>query len=316
MQRDVAPAGLKPQPAFVVGNQPVRFHVCEQLGGVRRLHLEGASHGLKSGRLAVGLGFEDELERVLAAEAGRHPPRLPPPCNKADPRQEKCGGKKSNNQRKDGFIHDNKTARSPLPAIHFEAVNEETLKNLVLPNIDDLDKPCGSGCQTATGPRTGMKKKKPGRMARRRTTPAAAQPAPTISSEDYLERIDELITCKGYARVVDIAARLVVSQPSVTAMVKRLADAGYLHYERYRGLALTDLGRSVALGIKSRHATLQRCLSLLGVDEATQEQDIEGLEHCLSATTLQRLGDLADFFESRPEVLKEFQNGVVRRSQR
>lgn len=146
---------------------------------------------------------------------------------------------------------------------------------------------------------------------RGRTNPAAGQRAPTSSSEDYLERIEELIASKGYARVVDIAARLEVSQPSVTAMVKRLADAGYLHYERYRGLAMTDLGRSVAQGIRSRHATLQRCLSLLGVDEATQEQDIEGLEHCLSAATLQRLGELADFFESHPAVLKEFQAGIA-----
>lgn len=164
-----------------------------------------------------------------------------------------------------------------------------------------------------------MKTKKTSRNRRLRppaATAAAALQAPTISSEDYLERIDELITSKGYARVVDIAARLAVSQPSVTAMVKRLADAGYLHYERYRGLAMTELGRAVAQGIKSRHATLQRCLSLLQVDEATQEQDIEGLEHCLSATTLQRLGELADFFESRPEVLKEFQKGIARRSQR
>jgi Mn-dependent DtxR family transcriptional regulator len=161
-----------------------------------------------------------------------------------------------------------------------------------------------------------MKKKKANPPRRLRTPAAAAGQVPTISSEDYLERIDELIDSKGYARVVDIAARLEVSQPSVTAMVKRLADAGYLHYERYRGLAMTERGRAVAQGIKSRHATLQRCLSLLGVDEATQEQDIEGLEHCLSATTLQRLGDLADFFESRPEVLKEFQTGVARSSQR
>lgn len=161
-----------------------------------------------------------------------------------------------------------------------------------------------------------MKKKKTSRTRRLRTPATAARQAPTISSEDYLERIAELIDRKGYARVVDIAARLEVSQPSVTAMVKRLADAGYLHYERYRGLAMTDRGRAVAQGIKSRHATLQRCLSLLGVDEATQEQDIEGLEHCLSATTLQRLDDLADFLEARPEVLREFQRGAARRARR
>jgi len=42
------------------------------------------------------------------------------------------------------------------------------------------------------------------------------------AAEDYLERIQELIEAKGYARVVDIAASLGISQASVTNMVKRL----------------------------------------------------------------------------------------------
>jgi Mn-dependent DtxR family transcriptional regulator len=89
-------------------------------------------------------------------------------------------------------------------------------------------------------------------------------------------------------------------------MVKRLAGLGFLKYRKYRGLIMTDKGREVAQNIRNRHATLKRFLSLLGVDEVTQENDIEGLEHCLSQTTLQRVEALAAFFESRPEVLREF----------
>src|SRR6266478_3482764 len=44
--------------------------------------------------------------------------------------------------------------------------------------------------------------------------------------EDYLERILELINSKGYARVVDIAAALKISQASVTNMVQRLDAEG------------------------------------------------------------------------------------------
>src|SRR5207237_8423620 len=78
------------------------------------------------------------------------------------------------------------------------------------------------------------------------------------SAEDYLERIHELIEQKGYARVVDIASSLKVKQASVTSMVQKLAEAGYLEYEKYRGLILTDKGREVARKIQSRHATLSR----------------------------------------------------------
>ena len=134
---------------------------------------------------------------------------------------------------------------------------------------------------------------------------APAERVPSTTSEDYLERISELIEQKGYARVVDIAAMLQVSQPSVTAMVKRLADAGFLHYERYRGLILTDSGRAVALEIRNRHALLKRFLSLLQLDEQTQETDIEGLEHSLSPPTLQRLAELVNFFEANPRLLRD-----------
>ena len=49
--------------------------------------------------------------------------------------------------------------------------------------------------------------------------------------EDYLERILELINSKGYARVVDIASALKISQASVTNMVQRLDADGFLKYE-------------------------------------------------------------------------------------
>src|SRR5713226_4402091 len=74
--------------------------------------------------------------------------------------------------------------------------------------------------------------------------------------EDYLERILELINSKGYARVVDIAAALQISQASVTNMVQRLDAEGLLKYEKYRGLVLTPAGETVARNIARRHKLL------------------------------------------------------------
>ncbi len=121
----------------------------------------------------------------------------------------------------------------------------------------------------------------------------------SVSAEDYLERIHELITEKGYARAVDIANALGISQPSVTSMVQKLAQAGLLNYEKYRGLTLTEEGRRVALAIHERHEILKRFFSLLKVSQATQDKDIEGLEHHLSDETIQALARLSDQLESR-----------------
>ena len=131
--------------------------------------------------------------------------------------------------------------------------------------------------------------------------------SPSQSAEDYLERIHALIEEKGYARVVDIASSLDVKQGSVTSMVQRLGELGYLNYEKYRGLVLTEKGLAVACRIRQRHQTLSRFFSLLALDPETQQRDIEGIEHHLSGKTVEVLADLASFFEANPDVLKRFQ---------
>ena len=129
---------------------------------------------------------------------------------------------------------------------------------------------------------------------------------PSQSAEDYLERIHELIESKGNAHVADIAQSLNVGQPSVTSMVQKLADEGYLRYEKYRSLTLTDAGRAVAERIRDRHVGLASFFTLFDLDDDTQARDIEGIEHHLSSDTLNTLADLTAFFEEHPKILAQF----------
>ena len=132
-------------------------------------------------------------------------------------------------------------------------------------------------------------------------------PVPSQSAEDYLERILELVQETGQARVVDIANSLNVRQASVTNMVKKLCELGYVDHEKYkRGLVLTKKGQQVALEIQRRHETLSSFFSMLELDDETQRRDIEGIEHHLSRGTVRVLEDLVSFFEEHPEVLKKF----------
>jgi len=107
--------------------------------------------------------------------------------------------------------------------------------------------------------------------------------------EDYLERILELINSKGYARVVNIASGLKISQASVTNMVQRLDAEGLLKYEKYRGLVLTTAGETLARNITRRHHLLTDFLKLLGIDDQVIYHDVEGMEHRISTPTLRRL---------------------------
>jgi Mn-dependent DtxR family transcriptional regulator len=135
---------------------------------------------------------------------------------------------------------------------------------------------------------------------------AAATAAPTSIIEDYLERIHELIEAKGYARPIEIAAALRISQSSVTRMMQRLHEMGFVVYEKHRGLTLTEEGRRVALDIRKRHCLLERFLILLGVDDEPRDAAIEGIEHHLPPEALARLAALTSFLESRPDLIAEF----------
>lgn len=108
-------------------------------------------------------------------------------------------------------------------------------------------------------------------------------------NEDYLERICELLDKKTYARVTDIAEELKVKPASVTAMLHKLEDDGYVLREVYRGFSLTKEGSSVGKKIQRRHEILARFLKFLKVDPKVVELDIDGLEHHLSDDTLQKL---------------------------
>lgn len=121
----------------------------------------------------------------------------------------------------------------------------------------------------------------------------------SVSAEDYLKRIHEIIDEKGYARAVDIASALGISQSSVSSMVQKLAAEGLLNYEKYRGMTLTEEGKKVALAVHKRHEILKRFLSLIKVPQKAQERDIEGLEHHISNETVHAIAQLSDDLEVR-----------------
>jgi Mn-dependent DtxR family transcriptional regulator len=127
---------------------------------------------------------------------------------------------------------------------------------------------------------------------------------PTVAVEDYLEKIEQLIQRKGYARVVDIAAGLRISQASVTAMVQRLDGEGFIKYEKYRGMVLTSTGLEVARRIAHRHQLLTDFLRAIGVsDEKVIYDDVEGMEHHISPDTFRAIEALTRHLEKNPAVI-------------
>jgi Mn-dependent DtxR family transcriptional regulator len=155
-------------------------------------------------------------------------------------------------------------------------------------------------------------------MARRPSVPntnkrrSVRQGPRSESTEDHLERIQELVDRLGYARVSDVAEALGRNRSTVSNMVRRLAKRGYVNYQRYRGFSLTDEGRRVAGAVRDRHRTLTALLQQMGIEAETLEAEVEDIEHHLKPQTLAAMSALVAFWEENPDALsqfREFQRG-------
>jgi DtxR family Mn-dependent transcriptional regulator len=106
---------------------------------------------------------------------------------------------------------------------------------------------------------------------------------PTQAVQDYLKAIHSLGGAEHMVSPVDIAARLEVRAPSVTGMLKRLADANWIAYEPGRGAQLTPLGVAEARRVIRRHRLVELFLTqVLGLDWSEVDAEAEALEHAIS----------------------------------
>ena len=119
---------------------------------------------------------------------------------------------------------------------------------------------------------------------------AAASEPLTRSVEDYLKTIYHLSLKGAPAGTSDIAHALELSPPSVSGMVKRLAEQGLLEHAPYKGVELTGAGRRLALRMVRRHRVLETYLvEFLGYDWDTVHEEAERLEHAVSDPLIERM---------------------------
>jgi DtxR family Mn-dependent transcriptional regulator len=106
---------------------------------------------------------------------------------------------------------------------------------------------------------------------------------PSRAVQDYLKAIHSLDGAERMVSPLAIAERLQVRAPSVTGMLKRLADAGWITYEPGCGAQLTPQGISEARRVIRRHRLVELLLTrVLGLDWSEVDAEAEALEHAIS----------------------------------
>jgi DtxR family transcriptional regulator, Mn-dependent transcriptional regulator len=105
----------------------------------------------------------------------------------------------------------------------------------------------------------------------------------TRAVQDYLKSIHLLGGGERVVSPAEIANRLNVRAPSVTGMLKRLAEAGLIAYESGAGARLTARGLSEARRVIRRHRLVELFLTrVLGLDWSEVDAEAEALEHAIS----------------------------------
>jgi DtxR family transcriptional regulator, Mn-dependent transcriptional regulator len=106
---------------------------------------------------------------------------------------------------------------------------------------------------------------------------------PSRAVQDYLKAIHSLSENKSEVSPADIAARLNVRAPSVTGMLKRLAEAGWIEYMPGTKARLTPQGVTEARRVIRRHRLVELFLTrVLGLDWSEVDAEADALEHAIS----------------------------------
>lgn len=109
------------------------------------------------------------------------------------------------------------------------------------------------------------------------------------SGQNYLEAVLMISEKKKDVHAIDIVNELNFSKPSVSIMLKKLENGGYLTIDGNNHLHLTESGMEIAKKIYERHLVLTDILKHLGIDDKIAEEDACKIEHDLSDVTFEKI---------------------------
>ena len=123
------------------------------------------------------------------------------------------------------------------------------------------------------------------------------------SLEDYLEAISELIAIEGHAHTKEIAEKLNVKMPSVTAALRQLDKMGCIVYNTHYPVQLTPAGKEIADQVVRRHRILKKFFGeILGLNPEKASETACRLEHAVDEETIERFILFSEAIENRSDA--------------
>lgn len=116
------------------------------------------------------------------------------------------------------------------------------------------------------------------------------------TEENYLKVLFALISVKGEANVNELSKQLDIKMPTVNSMMKRLAEKGFVLYESYKPLKLTDKGKKeAALIIRKHRLTEMYLVEKMGFGWEEVHNIAEQVEHIQSPIFFEKMDELLGY---------------------
>jgi DtxR family Mn-dependent transcriptional regulator len=118
----------------------------------------------------------------------------------------------------------------------------------------------------------------------------------SLNEENYLKALLNLSDATGAVNVKDLSKRLEIKMPSVTSMMKKMAEKGWVHYESYKPLRLTEQGKKeAALIIRKHRLTEMFLVEKMGFRWDEVHDIAEQIEHVKAPEFFAKMDELLEF---------------------
>src|SRR5580692_10059269 len=115
----------------------------------------------------------------------------------------------------------------------------------------------------------------------------------SLTEENYLKALFNLAKNAGEVNVNELSKQLDIKMPTVTSMMKKLAEKKLVHYESYKPLRLSDKGKKEAGIIIRKHRLIEMFLvKVMGFGWEQVHDIAEQVEHLQSAEFFEKIDEM------------------------
>ena len=122
--------------------------------------------------------------------------------------------------------------------------------------------------------------------------------------EDYIEAIYMSGLANEQLKGADLARRLNVSRASVSEALAKLVTKGFIKYNSYENITLTEIGEVEAKKVYAKHHILKDFFeNVLDIPSLEAGENACKIEHIISENILKKMEKFTKFFKKHRKIL-------------